>query len=76
MAVAEIADLERRRLLSHAAIRSPGRSLGGTGFHRLHAEHQRDDSVFASSGGVRDADETPSRKTVARSQSAATSAMR
>ena len=56
MAVAEIADLERRRRLSRAAIRSLGRSLGGTGFHRFDAKHERDDSVFAASGGVRDAD--------------------
>ena len=56
MAVAEIADLKRRRLLSRAAIDSPVRSVGGTGFHRLYAKHQRDDSVFAASGGIRDAD--------------------
>ena len=56
MAVAEIADFKRCPLLGRAAIDSPGRSLGGTGFHGLYAEHQRDDSVFAAAGGVRHAD--------------------
>ena len=56
MAVAEIADLKRRRLHSRAGFDSPLRSVGGTGFHRIYAKHQRDDSIFAASGGVCDAD--------------------
>ena len=56
MAVAEIADFKRWPLLGRAAIDSPGRSLGGIGFHGLYAKHKRDDSVFAASGGIRDAD--------------------
>ena len=56
MAVAEVANLKRRRSLGHAPIQSPRPGLGGADFHRVHAEHQRDDPVFAAGGHVRDAD--------------------
>ncbi len=53
MAVAKIADFKRHRLRIRAALEPSPRGLGGTGF-QLDAKHERDDSVFAPSGGVGD----------------------
>ncbi len=74
MAVAEVLDLQRRRTLG-AGRRAPLDRRGGR-FGDFRAQHQVDDLVAAPRASAVTPTVTPSRSTVARSQSAVTSAMR